>query len=166
MTGFDYLMAKGNPDFPDRHNAKNFDELCNAILTHRVQISINEAMTSDERRTEKSKLMWFSAATRPDATGEERRRKPENIAPCAFGMLDVDGCSPGALVYLLPVSARHSVLMYRTASYTDEKPRIRLVFELSRAVEAADRKSLGEALETMLMQAAGFTLVSVKDSRA
>ncbi|EBA0806630.1 DNA primase [Salmonella enterica] len=168
MTGFDYLMAKGDEHtaYPQRHNAKNFDELCNAILTHRVQISINEAMTSDECRAEKSKLMWFSAATRPGATGEERRRKPENIAPCAFGMQDIDGCSPQALPYILPEAARYSVLMYRTASYTDEKPRIRLVFELSRAVEAADRKSLGEALETMLMQAAGFTLVSVKDSRA
>lgn len=168
MTGFDYLMAKGdeNKAYPQRHNAKNFDELCNAILTHCVQISINEAMTSGERKAEKRKLMWFSAATRPGATGEERRRKPENIAPCAFGMLDVDGCSPQALPYILPEAARYSVLMYRTASYTDEKPRIRLVFELSRAVEAKDRKGLGEALETMLMQAAGFTLVSVKDSRA
>lgn len=168
MTGFDYLMAKGDEHtaYPQRHNAKNFDELCNAILTHCVQISINEAMTSDERRAEKSKLMWFSAATRPGATGEERRRKPENIAPCAFGMLDVDGCSPQALPYILLEAARYSVLMYRTASYTDEKPHIRLVFELSRAVEAKDRKGLGEALETMLMQAAGFTLVSVKDSRA
>ncbi|EIY7581781.1 DNA primase [Salmonella enterica] len=168
MTGFDYLMAKGDDHkaYPQRHNAKNFDELCNAILTHRVQISINEAMTSDERRAEKSKLMWFSAATRPGATGEERRRRPENIAPCAFGMQDIDGCSPQALPYILPEAARYSVLMYRTASYTDEKPHIRLVFELSRAVEAKDRKGLGEALETMLMQAAGFTLVSVKDSRA
>ncbi|EJQ8321118.1 DNA primase [Salmonella enterica] len=168
MTGFDYLMAKGdkNTAYPQRHNAKDFNELCNAILTHRVQISINETMTQEERKAEKRKLMWFSAATRPDATGEERRRKPENIAPCAFGMQDVDGCSPQALSYILPVSARHSVLMYCTASYTDEEPRFRLVFELSRAVEAKDRKRLGEALETMLMQAAGFTLVSVIDSRA
>ncbi|MDJ6849822.1 DUF927 domain-containing protein [Salmonella enterica] len=166
MTGFDYLMAKGNPAFPERHNAKDFNELCDAILTCRVQISINDTMTDTERKAEKRKLYWFSAATRPDATGEERRRKPENIAPCAFCMLDVDGCSQGALTYTLPVAARHSVLMYRTASYTDGEPRIRLVCELSRTVEANDRKALGEALETMLMQAAGFTLVSVKESRA
>ncbi|EDR5177110.1 DUF927 domain-containing protein [Salmonella enterica] len=166
MTGFDYLMAKGNPAFPDRHSAKDFNELCDAILTHRAQISINETMTDAERKAEKRKLYWFSAATRPDATGEERRRRPENIAPCAFGMLDVDGCSPGALVYLLPVAARHSVLMYRTASCTDEEPRIRLVCELSRAVDANGRKALGEALEAMLMQAAGFELISLADSRA
>ncbi len=169
MTGFDYLMTKGdarNQTFPPRHTAKDFNELCDAILTHRVQISINDTMTTDERKAEKRKLYWFSAATRPDADGEESRRKPENIAPCAFGMLDVDGCSPGALVYLLPVSARHSVLMYRTASYTDEEPRIRLVCELSRAVSANDRKALGEALETMLMQAAGFELISVKGTHA
>ncbi|HAK3334008.1 TPA: DUF927 domain-containing protein [Salmonella enterica] len=166
MTGFDYLMAKGNPAFPDRHNAKDFSELCDAILNHRVQISINATMTADERKAEKRKLYWFSAATRPDATGEERRRKPENIAPCAFGTLDVDGCSPGALGYILPVAARHSVLMYRTASYTDKEPRIRLVCELSRAVEANDRKALGEALEAMLMKAAGFELIRLADSRA
>lgn len=166
MNGFDYLMAKGNQAFPDRHNAKNFNELCDAILSHRVQIFINETMTDAERKAEKRKLYWFSAATRPDADGEERRRKPENIAPCAFGMLDVDGCSPGALAYLLPVAAQYSALMYRTASCTDDEPRIRLVCELTRAVGADDRKALGEALETLLMQKAGFTLASLKESRA
>ncbi len=166
MTGFDYLMAKGNPAFPERHNAKNFNELCDAILSHRVQIFINETMTDTQRKAEKRKLYWFAAATLPDATGEARRRKPENIAPCAFCMLDVDGCSQGALAYLLPVAAQYSVLMYRTASYTDDEPRIRLVCELTRAVGADDRKALGEALETLLMQKAGFTLASVKESRA
>lgn len=166
MTGFDYLMVKGNPAFPERHNAKDFNELCDAILTHRVQISINETMTDTQRKEEKRKLYWFSAATRPDATGEERRRRPENIAPCAFGMLDVDACTPGALTYTLPVVAKYSALMYRTASHTDDEPRIRLVCELSRAVSADARKALGESLETLLMQAAGFTLASVKESRA
>lgn len=44
-------------------------------------------MTDEERRKEKQKLYWFSATTQQDG----QRRKPENMAPCAFGMLDIDG---------------------------------------------------------------------------
>lgn len=162
MSGFDYLMDKGQKTAPARFTANCFSDLCKAILSHPVQISITAEMTDAERKAEKRKLYWFSAATKEVG----QRRKPENIARCSFGMLDIDGSTPGAIQALAPVMAQYSVLTYHTASWTAAEPRVRLVCELSRAVDAADRKALGQSLETLLMQAAGFTFVSLEESRA
>lgn len=107
-------------------------------------------MTDEERRKEKQKLYWFSATTQQDG----QRRKPENMAPCAFGMLDIDGSTPGAITALVQVFRRYSMLVYQTASYTTDEPRLRIVCELSRAVESDYRRATGESIETLLMQEA------------
>lgn len=162
MSGFDYLMDRGQKRNPARYPAHNFAELCEQILAHRVAIAMTSTMSDAERKAEKRKQYWFSAATQQ----EGQQRNVQNMAPCAFGMLDIDGSTPGAIQALLSVIAQYSVLTYQTASWTAAEPRVRLVCELSRAVAAADRKALGQSLETQLMTAAGFTFASLEESRA
>ncbi|EAP8457965.1 DNA primase [Salmonella enterica] len=162
MSGFDYLMDQGQRLAPARFTANNFSDLCKAILSKRAQISITDGMTDEARKAEKQKLYWFSAATQQDG----QRRKPENMAACAFSMLDIDGSSPGAITALSPVFRQHSLLVYQTASHTAEEPRLRIVCELSSPVESDGRRPVSESVETMLMQAAGFTLVSLADKKA
>ncbi|PNV02467.1 DNA primase, partial [Salmonella enterica] len=162
MSGFDHLMDRGPKRTPARFTANSFSDLCKAILSHRVQISITAEMSDEERRKEKQKLYWFSATTQQEGL----RRKPENMAPCAFGMLDIDGSTPGAITALVPVFRQYSMLVYQTASHTADEPRLRIVCELSRAVESDGRRKTGESVETLLMQEAGFSFSSLADKKA
>lgn len=162
MSGFGYLMAQGQPLTPARFTANSFNDLCNAILSHSVQISITGKMTDEERRKEKQKLYWFSAPTQQAG----QRRIVDNMAACAFGCADIDESSPGAMQALLVSLRRHSVLVYQTASHTAASPRMRIVYEFSRLVEPDERRAVCEAAESMLMQEAGFTLANLTGQKA
>jgi putative DNA primase/helicase len=162
MSGFDHLMDKGPKTTPARFTANNFSDLCKAILSHPVQLSITSEMSDEERRNEKQKLYWFSAPTQKAG----QRRTVENMAACAFGSLDIDDSTPGAIAALMPVLTRRSVMTYTTASHTADAPRLRIVCELSRSVEPAERGAALTAVETMLMQSAGFTLASLEGHKA
>lgn len=162
MSGFGYLMAQGQPFTPARFTANSFKELCKAILSHSVQISITTEMTDEERRKEKQKLYWFSAPTQRAG----QRRIVGNMAACAFGCADIDESSPGAMQTLLVSLRHHSVLVYQTASHTAASPRMRIVYEFSRLVEPDERRAVCEATESMLMQEAGFTLANLTGQKA
>ncbi|WP_337063718.1 DNA primase family protein [Raoultella ornithinolytica] len=162
MSGFDYLMDQGQSLTPARFTANSFSDLCKVILSKRAQISITDGMTDEARKAEKQKLYWFSAATQQAG----QRRIVDNMAACAFSMLDIDGSSPGAITALSPVFRQHSLLVYQTASHAAAEPRLRIVCELSSPVESDGRRPVSESVETMLMQAAGFTLVSLADKKA
>ncbi|STT96538.1 putative prophage protein [Klebsiella pneumoniae] len=162
MSGFGYLMAQGQPLTPARFTANSFKELCKAILSHSVQISITTEMTDEERRKEKQKLYWFSAPTQRAG----QRRIVGNMAACAFGCADIDESSPGAMQTLLVSLRHHSVLVYQTASHTAASPRMRIVYEFSRLVEPDERRAVCEATESMLMQEAGFTLANLTGQKA
>lgn len=162
MSGFDHLMEQGQKRTPARFTANSFSDLCNAILSHRVQISITSEMTDEERRKEKQKLYWFSAPTQKAG----QRRIVANMAACAFGSLDIDESTPGAIKALTPVLTRRSVMVYTTASHTAEAPRLRIVCELSRPIEPAERGAILTAVETMLMQSAGFTFVNLEGQKS
>lgn len=162
MSGFDYLMAQGQPLTPARFTAKSFNDLCKVILSHSVRISITGKMTDEERRKEKQKLYWFSAPTQQAG----QRRIVGNMAACAFGCADIDESSPGAMQALLASLNRHSVLVYQTASHTAAIPRMRIVYEFSRLVEPDERRAVCEAAESMLMQEAGFTLANLTGQKA
>lgn len=161
-SGFDYLMDRGQKRTPARFTGNSFSDLCKAILAHRVNISITAEMTAEERRKEKQKLYWFSAPTQQ--TGQ--RRVVQNMAPCAFGMLDIDESTHGAARTLMKISERYSLLVYQTASHTSSAPRLRLVCEFSRRVRPDERRAICEATESMLMQEAGFTLASLNGQKA
>lgn len=162
MSGFDHLMEQGQKRTPARFTANSFSDLCKAILSHRVQISITPEMTDEERRKEKQKLYWFSAPTQKAG----QRRIVANMAACAFGSLDIDESTPGAIKALTPILTRRSVMVYTTASHTAEAPRLRIVCELSKPIEPAERGAVLTAVETMLMQSAGFTLVSLEGQKS
>ncbi|WKM73966.1 DUF927 domain-containing protein [Klebsiella oxytoca] len=162
MSGFGYLMAQGQPLTPARFTANSFKELCKAILSHSVQISITTEMTDEERRKEKQKLYWFSAPTQQAG----QRRIVGNMAACAFGCADIDESSPGAMQTLLVSLRHHSVLIYQTASHTAASPRMRIVYEFSRLVEPDKRRAVCEAAESMLIQEAGFTLTNLTGQKA
>ncbi|EBH8417934.1 DUF927 domain-containing protein [Salmonella enterica subsp. enterica serovar Nijmegen] len=155
-------MEQGQKRTPARFTANSFSDLCNAILSHRVQISITSEMTDEERRKEKQKLYWFSAPTQKAG----QRRIVANMAACAFGSLDIDESTPGAIKALTPVLTRRSVMVYTTASHTAEAPRLRIVCELSRPIEPAERGAILTAVETMLMQSAGFTFVNLEGQKS
>lgn len=156
MNGFDYLMDQGQKIAPARFTASNFSDLCKAILSHRVEISIASDTSDEERRNEKQKLYWFSAPTQ----NAGQRRIVKNMAACTFGSLDIDDSTRGAIAALTPVLTRHSMMIYTTASHTAEAPRLRIVCELSRPVEPEERGAILTAVETMLMQSAGFSLAN------
>ena len=141
MSGFGYLMAQGQPLTPTRFTANSFKELCKAILSHSVQISITTEMTDEERRKEKQKLYWFSAPTQQAG----QRRIVDNMAACAFGCADIDESSPGAMQSLLVPLRHHSVLVYQTASHTAANPRKRIDSELTSLVESNERRAVGES---------------------
>lgn len=162
MSGFDYLMARGNPKTPATSTADNFDAFAQAILAKRVQITITADMTKEQRRAEKRKLYWFSPPTQQVG----QRRIAANMAPCAFGGADIDESTPDAIRALTPVLKRYSVMAYQTASNTDTVPRLRIVPEYSRPVEPKERSTIGEAVEALLMQEAGFTLASLEGDKA
>lgn len=162
MSGFGYLMAQGQPLTPARFTANSFNDLCKAILSHSVQISITGKMTDEERRKEKQKLYWFSAPTQQAG----QRRIVGNMAACSFGCADIDESSPGAMQALLVSLKRHSVLVYQTASHKAASPRMRIVYEFSRLVEPDERRAVCEAAESMLMQEAGFTLANLAGQKA
>lgn len=162
MSGFGYLMAQGQRLTPARFTANSFSDLCKAILSHSVQISITGKMTDEERRKEKQKLYWFSAPTQQAG----QRRIVGNMAACSFGCADIDESSPGAMQALLVSLRRHSVLVYQTASHTAASPRMRIIYEFSRLVEPDERRAVCEATESMLMQEAGFTLANLTGQKA
>ncbi|CND45385.1 hypothetical protein [Yersinia pseudotuberculosis] len=158
-----YLLEQGQNLTPARFTANSFLDLNNAILGHRVNICITAEMTAEEKRKEKAKLFWFA----PPTLEAGMRRKVGNMAPCAFGGLDIDASTPGAIKVLTPTLKRYSLFAYQTASHTAENPRLRLVPEYSRLVEPEERLAVGERVETLLMLEAGFMLASagVKASR-
>ncbi|MFC0139679.1 hypothetical protein ACFFJN_06125 [Erwinia mallotivora] len=157
MSEFNYLLEQGQKRTPARFTANSFSDLSKAILSKRVQISITPEMTKAERRKEKEKLWWFSPPTKEAG----QRRIVSNMAACTFGGADIDDSTPGAIQMLIPVLKRYSMLVYQTASHTAENPRLRIVPEYSRLVEPEERRAIGEAVETLLMQEAGFTIASI-----
>lgn len=162
VSEFNYLLEQGQKRTPARFTANCFSDLSNAILTHRVDISITPEMTKAERRKEKEKLWWFSPPTKEAGL----RRIVSNMAACAFGGADIDDSTPGAIQILTPVLKRYSMLVYQTASHTAENPRLRIVPEYSRLVEPEERRTTGEAVEALLMQEAGFTVASIDGDKA
>lgn len=162
MSGFDYLMDRGQKLAPARFTASSFSDLCKAILSHPVQLSITPEMEDEKRRTEKQTLYWFSAPTQKAG----QRRIVANMAACSFGSLDIDESTRGAIKALTPILTRRSMMVYTTASHTAAAPRLRIVCELSRPIEPAERGAILTAVETMLMQSAGFALASVEGNKA
>lgn len=157
-----YLLARGNPRTPATSTANSFADFSMSILSKRVEISITPAMTDEERRQEKRKLYWFAPPTKQAG----QRRVVANMAPCPYGCLDIDEATPGAIPVLLDRLGPYSAFAYQTASHTPEAPRLRVVFEYSRVVTAADRGIVSEATETLLMQLAGFVLASIEGKKA
>jgi hypothetical protein len=162
MMAFNYLMARRNPRTPATSTANSFEDFSTSILAKRVEISITSAMTDEECRKEKRKLYWFAPPTKQ--TGQ--RRIMSNMAPCPYGCMDIDEATPGAIPVLLGRLGPYSAFAYQTASHTPEAPRLRVVCEYSRSVTAAERRSVSEATETLLMQLAGFALVSIEGKKA
>lgn len=159
---FNYLMDQGQKRTPASFTANSFSDLCNDILSHHVQISITQGMTNEERRNEKCKLFWFSASTQKAG----QRRIVKNMAACAFGGLDIDDSTVGAIEKLQTILNHHSIMVYQTASHTTENPRLRIVCEFSRLVEPDERPTVCEATESLLMLEAGFTLVSMNGKKS
>ncbi|TQI77974.1 uncharacterized protein (DUF927 family) [Serratia fonticola] len=157
-----FLCAQGQRLTPELRTANNFADFSTFILSKRVDISISPEMTKDERRKEKAKLFWFSPPTRSKGV----RRKVENMDACAFGSADIDDSTPDAIKALTPVLQRYSVLVYQTASHTPANPRLRIVPEYCRPVAPAERRTVGEAVEALLMLEAGFTLASLEGEKA
>ncbi|HBE9179947.1 TPA: DNA primase [Serratia fonticola] len=162
MMAFNYLLAQGNPRTPATSTANSFADFSTSILSKRVEISITPGMADEERRQEKRKLHWFA----PPVKQAGQRRIVSNMAPCPYGCLDIDEATPGAIPVLLDRLGPYSGFAYQTASHTPEVPRLRVVFEYSRAVTAAERGIVSEATETLLMQLAGFALANIEGKKA
>ncbi|SQJ28891.1 Uncharacterised protein [Salmonella enterica subsp. enterica] len=137
MSGFDHLMEQGQKRTPARFTANSFSDLCNAILSHRVQISITSEMTDEERR-KKSR----------NCTGSlHQRRKPGSVV-----LWRIWRHVPSALWTLTRALRRNksSHTSFNTsfcdglhdASHTAEAPRLRIVCELSRPIEPAERGAI------------------------
>ncbi|CDH23208.1 DNA primase family protein [Xenorhabdus bovienii] len=157
-----FLFARGNARTPALLVESSFLAFSEYILSKRVEIAIVPDMNKAERRTEKARLYWFAPPTKKKGMP----RKAENMASCAFGCADIDESTPNAAAALMPVLERYSMLIYHTASSTLANPRIRLMYEHSRLVKPDERRAIGIAVETMLMQEAGFTLESIKGEKA
>ncbi|HEM8846779.1 TPA: DNA primase [Proteus mirabilis] len=152
-----FTFARGDARLPDVLTKSSFKSFSEFIIANTVKIAISPDMTKDQKKAEKAKLFWFAAPLKTAGT----RRIKKNMAACLFGCGDIDESTPGAIAALMPVLSRYSMLVYQTASYTPENPRIRFVCEFSRLVEPPECESVCKAAETLLMQAAGFTLHSV-----
>ncbi|MDE9482992.1 DUF5906 domain-containing protein [Xenorhabdus bovienii] len=157
-----FLLARGNTKTPALVAKNSFFEFSQFILSKRAGIAILPGMNSKARNEEKKKLFWFAPPTKKKGMP----RRVDNMAACAFGCADIDESTPGAAAALTTVLTRYSMLMYHTASSTLANPRIRLVCEYSRLVEPDERRAIGTAFESALMQEAGFTFEGIKGEKA
>ena len=133
--------------YPTQHSLPDFTALAEFVCEHRA--------------TERGKL-YFAAPFSSNGDGKHHRCK-DDAMPRAWLPLDLDYIKDReTLTELLLAAQRWQHFAYTTASHTVEKPRMRAVFSLSRAVSRDEGIRCGLAFQREWLAVAGLPDVAVK----
>ena len=115
-----------------------------------------------DHRSKKKGELYFCAPFAPNGDGRHHRGK-EGVQPRRFLPLDLDYVEDQeTLANLLLALQPWTHFTYTTASHTPQKPRVRGVIELSRAVTRTEGIRCGLAFQSKLLEAARISNGAVK----
>lgn len=145
---FPFSFGRNSHDaHPAQHAVESFAEFAKFVCDHR-----------SKRKGE----AYFAAPFAPNGDGRHHRCK-DGAQARSWLPLDLDYIEDGETLYDLLLALqpwRH--FAYTTARHTAEKPRIRVVLELSRAVTRDEGKRCGLAFQRDLLATAGISNGAVK----
>lgn len=132
MAAIAYSRGRAKHDAsPEQRHARTFHDFQETILKDRAQ-----------RKGE----AYFCAPCRPNGDGRAHRDKG-SVLPCAFLICDFDELTPSTAAFARKALRQWQGFAYSTPSSTSDKPRMRAVIALDRAVTREEQLRIGAQLE-------------------